>query len=124
MDESQFPEFVHKEIHAAPRCPNQFSQSLLRYFGHYGFWLACFSVTGKYQKSASQPLFARIEQLVHQVGLSLQVALQHISDELSRNDQLRLAFMTGDAGLPRFWQPRFHDFNVYSRYKLKAGVHA
>jgi hypothetical protein len=27
--------------------------------------------------------------------------------------------MTGDAGLPRFWQPRFHDFNVYSRYKLR-----
>jgi putative transposase len=27
--------------------------------------------------------------------------------------------MMGDAGLPRFWQPRFHDFNVYSRYKLR-----
>jgi len=27
--------------------------------------------------------------------------------------------MTGDVGLARFWQPRFHDFNVYSRYKLR-----
>jgi len=35
------------------------------------------------------------------------------------NNQLRLAFMTGDARLPHFWQPRFHDFNVYSRYKLR-----
>jgi putative transposase len=36
-----------------------------------------------------------------------------------RDGELRLAFMTGDAGLLRFWQPRFHDFNVYSRYKLR-----
>jgi putative transposase len=35
----------------------------------------------------------------------------------ARDGQLRLAFMSGDAALPRFWQPRFHDFNVYSRYK-------
>jgi putative transposase len=27
--------------------------------------------------------------------------------------------MTGDAGLPRFWQPRFYDFNVWSANKLK-----
>ena len=36
-----------------------------------------------------------------------------------RDGQLRLPFMTGDAGLPRFWQPRFHDFNVYTKYKLR-----
>lgn len=47
---------------------------------------------------------------------------QRVARDLRReagNDQLRLAFMKGDAGLPRFWQPRFHDFNVYSRYKLR-----
>jgi putative transposase len=27
--------------------------------------------------------------------------------------------MTGDAGLPRFWEPRFHDFNVYTGYKVR-----
>jgi len=37
----------------------------------------------------------------------------------ARDGQLRLAFMSGDAALPRFWQPRFHDFSVYSRYKLR-----
>jgi hypothetical protein len=83
VNKSQLPEFVHEEIHAAAGRTHQFRQSLLRYFGHYRFRLACFSVTGKYQKSASQPLFARIEQLVHQVGLSLQVPSQHMINELS-----------------------------------------
>ena len=55
----------------------------------------------------------------------LKVLKQRVARDLrrrkrtGRDGQLRLAFMTGDAGLPRFWQPRFHDFNVYSRYKLR-----
>ena len=31
---------------------------------------------------------------------------------------MRLAFKEGDARLPRFWQPRFYDFNVYSAKKI------
>ncbi len=27
--------------------------------------------------------------------------------------------MNADAGLSRFWQPRFYDFNVYSRRKKR-----
>jgi len=27
--------------------------------------------------------------------------------------------MRGDEGLPRFWQPRFYDFNVYSAKKKR-----
>jgi len=65
-------------------------------------------------------------------SIVLKILKQRVARDLrrkkskARNDQLRLAFLTGDAGLPRFWQPRFHDFNVYSRYKpaTKAGVHA
>ena len=34
-------------------------------------------------------------------------------------EQMRLAFKEGDAGLPRFWQPRFYDFNVYSAKKVR-----
>ena len=30
---------------------------------------------------------------------------------------MRLPFINADAGLSRFWQPRFYDFNVYSRRK-------
>ena len=44
----------------------------------------------------------------------LKVLKQRVARDLrrrkrtGRDDQLRLPFMTGDAGLPRFWQPRFH----------------
>jgi hypothetical protein len=33
--------------------------------------------------------------------------------------QLRLPFMNSGAELPRFWQPRFYDFNVYSAKKKR-----
>ena len=33
--------------------------------------------------------------------------------------QMRLAFPDGPGGLPRFWQPRFYDFNVWSKKKVR-----
>jgi putative transposase len=33
--------------------------------------------------------------------------------------QLRLPFLNESAELPKFWQPRFYDFNVYSAKKLR-----
>jgi putative transposase len=30
-----------------------------------------------------------------------------------------LPFREGEAGLPRFWQARFYDFNVYSAKKIR-----
>jgi len=50
---------------------------------------------------------------------------QRVSRDLRKNKrrvsyaQLRLPFMGADAGLSRFWQPRFYDFNVYSRRKRR-----
>jgi len=32
---------------------------------------------------------------------------------------MRLAFKEGETGLPRFWQPWFYDFNVYSAKKIR-----
>jgi putative transposase len=57
-------------------------------------------------------------------SLVLKVLKQRVARDLRngskrRVGQLRLAFLTGDARLPRFWQRRFHDFNVYSRYKVR-----
>ncbi|MGB6833661.1 MAG: hypothetical protein WBE24_09395, partial [Candidatus Acidiferrum sp.] len=50
---------------------------------------------------------------------------QRISRDLRKRkrrvatEQMRLAFKDGDARLPRFWQPRFYDFNVYSARKIR-----
>ena len=55
----------------------------------------------------------------------LKVLKQRVSRELRKKKrrvstaQLQLPFMSADAGLPRLWQPRFYDFNVYSRRKKR-----
>jgi putative transposase len=57
-------------------------------------------------------------------SIVLKVLQQRVARDLrrkqhkAREEELGLSFMAGDVGLPRFWQPRFHDFNVYSSYKL------
>lgn len=43
-------------------------------------------------------------------SLVLKVLKQRVSRDLRTNDH---------QGLPRFWQPRFYDFNVYSREKIR-----
>ncbi len=67
-------------------------------------------------------------------SLILKVLKQRVSRDLRRRrrrapaGQLRFAFSTGDDPtrkfdvwdtLPRFWQPRFYDFNVWSAKKRK-----
>lgn len=55
----------------------------------------------------------------------LKVLKQRVSRDLrgSRRrapaGQLCFAFARGDRGLPRFWQPRFYDFNVWSEEKVR-----
>ncbi|MGC2530341.1 MAG: transposase [Candidatus Acidiferrum sp.] len=58
-------------------------------------------------------------------SLVLKVLKQRVSRDLRKRrcrvpaGQMRLAFKEGDARLPRFWQPRFYDFNVYSAKKVR-----
>ena len=52
----------------------------------------------------------------------IQVLKQRVSRRLRRKrrapaSQLNLLFATGDDALPRFWQRRFYDFNVWSLKK-------
>jgi putative transposase len=55
----------------------------------------------------------------------LKVLKQRVSRDLRRSirrapaGQLRFAFTRGDEGLARFWQPRFYDFNVWSKKKVR-----
>jgi len=58
-------------------------------------------------------------------SVMLKALKQRVSRDLRRkkrkaaNGQLALPFMNDGLGLPRFWQPRFYDFNVYSSYKVR-----
>src|SRR6266849_3129043 len=55
----------------------------------------------------------------------LKVLKQRVSRDLRRSKrrapsgQLRFAFTRVDGELPRFWPPRFYDFNVYSAKKRR-----
>jgi putative transposase len=58
-------------------------------------------------------------------SMVLEVLKQRVSLDLRRKrrrvpaGQLRLSLMKDGGGLPRFWQPRFYDFNVYSAKKRR-----
>ena len=58
-------------------------------------------------------------------SIVLKVLQQRVSRDLRKRNrrepagQLRLSFMRGAEGLPRFWQPRFYDFKVYSAKKKR-----
>jgi putative transposase len=58
----------------------------------------------------------------------IQVLKQRVSRRLRRKrrkstGQLDLAFASGDDPLPRFWQRRFYDFNVWSLKKRVEKLH-
>ena len=57
-------------------------------------------------------------------SMVLKVLKQRVSRDLRRKrralpGQMPLAFPDGPGGLPRFWQPRFYDFNVWSKKKVR-----
>ena len=58
----------------------------------------------------------------------LKVLKQRVARDLRRKrggapaGQLRLAFSKWGEELPRFWQPRFYDFNVYSAKKKREKI--
>jgi len=55
----------------------------------------------------------------------LKLLKQRVSWDLRENRgrppavQSPFAFTKGDGNLPRFWQPRFYDFNVWSESKVR-----
>jgi REP element-mobilizing transposase RayT len=55
----------------------------------------------------------------------LKVLKQRVSRDLRRSrrrapaGQLHFAFTKGNGSLPCFWQPRFYDFNVWSKKKVR-----
>ena len=64
LDESQLPEFVHEKIDPRARRANYLRQRFLRYFGEHSMKLVFFPETGKQEKSAGEPLLARVEELI------------------------------------------------------------
>ena len=69
VNEAEFLEFVHEEIHPRSRGADHFRECFLGYPGEKFLRLILLSVAGKQQKSAREPFLSRVEELVDQVLL-------------------------------------------------------
>src|SRR5271169_4228345 len=73
FDEAEIPESVHEKIDPGPGRSHPRCQDLLADLGyilHFSF----LAEVGEQQKNPGKPLFARIEQLIYQLGFDLNIA--------------------------------------------------
>jgi len=98
------------------RARNLFVQILGEVRDRYGFSLVGFVVMPEHvHLLISEPLKGTPSTVV-------QVLKQRLSRRLRGKrrrpaEQLKFSFQGGEGGLPRFWQRRFYDFNVWSLKK-------
>ena len=81
VNEAEFLEFVHEEIHAGTRCADHFRQSFLRNFGKDLLRLIFLAIAGEQEQGASKALFGGVEKLVDQILFDADVSGEHVSDE-------------------------------------------
>src|SRR4029079_12809161 len=81
FDEAKLLELVHKEVHARTRRPDHFSEGFLRDSRQHPTRFVLLAVACEQQQRAGQAFFARVEQLIHEVGLEAGVPHQHVCDE-------------------------------------------
>jgi putative transposase len=104
------------------RARNAFVQILGETRDRYGFSLVGYVVMPEHiHLLISEPTKGTPSTVV-------QVLKQRVSRRLRRKKrkpavQLSLAFEDGDESLPRFWQRRFYDFNVWSLKKRVEKLH-
>ena len=100
------------------RARNLFVHALGKIRDRYGFLLVGYVVMPNHVHL----LMSESSQATPSVVLK--VLKQRVSRDLRKKrrrvpaEQLRLRFAKED-GLPRFWQPRFYDFNVWSKEKVR-----
>jgi len=81
VNKSQFSEPVHEEADPRAGGADHFRQGLLTDLGDYGFRNAFLAKMSEQQKYPGQPLFARIEKLIHQILFIPDVPRQQIGHE-------------------------------------------
>jgi putative transposase len=111
-------------LFASARAKNLFVKILGEVRDRYGFVLAGYVVMPNH-------IHLLIGEPVQgSPSLVLQVLKQRVSRRLRRkprkkifSQQLALPFRQAIGPLPRFWQPRFYDFNVWSQTKFVEKLH-
>jgi putative transposase len=104
---------------ASVRARNLFAKGLGKAREDYGFQLIGYVVMPNHVHL----LLSELRRVTP--STELQMLKQRVSRKMRKKrrpvakKQLRMAFSQMSEDLPKFWQPRFYDFNVYSRKKLK-----
>jgi REP-associated tyrosine transposase len=101
------------------RARNVFVQALSKIRERYGFALVGYVVMPErvhllIGESQSATPSVVLKVLKQRVSRDLRENVRHV-----RAAQRPLLFRDGEAELPRFWQPRFYDLNVYSAKKKR-----
>jgi hypothetical protein len=81
VNESQFSEAVHEETDSRAGCAYHLGQGLLTDRGDYAMGDPVLTEVSKHEQNTSQPLFAGVEKLIHQVRFVSDVPQQQIRYE-------------------------------------------
>jgi putative transposase len=111
--------YQRRELLAAKRAKNLLVRELARVRGEYAFLLVGYVVMPNH-----------VHLLMSEPGKgSVSTVLQMLKQRVARkmrtrrrkapHGQMRFPFERDEKQLRAFWQARFHDFNVYSRGKLR-----
>jgi len=117
-----FPCYRRLPLLRSVRARNTFVQILGQVRDRYGFSLVGYVVMPEHiHLLISEPVKGTPSTVI-------QVLKQRVSRRLRPKKrvlagQLHLAFACGGDSLPRFWQPRFYDFNVWSLKKRVEKLH-
>jgi len=114
--------YQRRALLGTARARNAAVRILLEVRGRYGFALVGYVIMPEHvhlliSESASvKP--AKVIQVFKQ-----RLSRRMRGKKRARKGQLTLRFPGEDAGLRRFWQRRYYDFNVYSRAKVQEKLH-
>jgi hypothetical protein len=81
VNKAQFSEPVHEEADPRAGCADHFRQHFLTDLGNDSLRYPFLAKVSEQQKDPGQPLFARIEKLIHQIFFVTDVARQQIGYE-------------------------------------------
>ena len=126
-----FPLYFHWAVSAHAK--NVFARILIEVREGYSFALVGYVVMPEHILRGLQVEPAPVHLLIGEPehgrpSTVMQVLKQRVSQRFrgqrrARAAQLRLRFDHSDDLLPRFWQLRFHDFNVWSHKKRVEKLH-
>ena len=88
FDEAKFPELVHEEVDTGPRRADHLGERFLRQLWQVALRRVRFAIAREQQQRTSEPLFARVEELIDEVLFDPDVSDEHVGDETVR--ELRL----------------------------------